>query len=167
MESLEPSTTPAAGASEAKPPASAAAMSGDSSGPSSDDSDGAPWGERRTAVSSTESSRYSWVVSFAGAVLLDMASLRAEGERVELLGAPGRTGALWRAWERGAGPAGDFSKLCAGAFAGAAGDAPTVIETLAGAASLLSGAGALSFFAPAADAVCLDWGAREVIGGRS
>src|SRR5450432_4631792 len=82
METLEPSTTPAAGASEANPPASAAKSAG-SSGPSSDpDESETPLGDRRMAVFSTESSRYSSVVSFAGAVLLAIAALR--GERVGL-----------------------------------------------------------------------------------
>jgi hypothetical protein len=48
---------------------------------------------------------------------------------------------------------GDLSKLRAGRL------------TLAGAASLLSCAGAPSFFAPGAGAVFLVWGALEVIGG--
>jgi hypothetical protein len=60
--------------------------------------------------------------------------------------------------------------LRAGAPAGeapTAAEAATDTETLAGAASLLSCAEALSFFAPlafCADAVCLVWGAREVMG---
>jgi hypothetical protein len=40
----------------------------------------------------------------------------------------------------------------------------TAAETLAGAASLLSCAEALSFFAPGSGAACLVWGAREVMG---
>src|SRR5882724_12893232 len=121
-------------------------MSGDSSGPSSEEDSVGPLGERRTAVSSTESSRYSWVVSFAGAVLWDMAAWRGVGEGLELLleevlpgfGRADDSGAP--EWVPRAGPGrvieGLFSKLRAG----------VLTTTLA--ASLLRCAGALSFFAP-------------------
>ena len=63
-----------------------------------------PLGDRRTAVSSTESSRYSWVVSFAGAVLLDMAALRGEGEGLELLCADDEVPGRGRAVDSGGRP---------------------------------------------------------------
>ena len=113
-------------------------------------------------MSSTASSRYSWVVSFAGAVLLDMAALRGVGEGLELV-LKGVLPGLGRAddsggpeWVPGAGLVrvmeGLFSKLRAG------------VSTTALAASLLRCTGALSFFAPEGGAGVLAWGAREVMG---